>query len=160
MAQRLIPIIPPPPPPPSTDLRYIRPWMEQICRSLQSVVDAVRNLDIPDKQPVFKKITGVPDGSAEGQILHWDATNGEWKVSVVGSLSDGDFLKWDGTNKKWIKTDAPTVSTSTITVITDVQYDSGSHKLEKKTRTAGVVAPGAETGWGDISGGQFYEETL
>jgi hypothetical protein len=101
----------------------------------------------------------LPDGSAEGQILHWDDTNKAWKVSVVGALSDGDYLKWDGANKKWIKTASPTVSTTEITVVTDTRYDTSTKQLQKKTRTAKVVDPGAESAWTQITDGQFYQET-
>jgi len=148
------PVISPPTPPPNADPRYLRPWFERLTQSLQSVVEAVRNLEIPEKTPIFKKITGVPDGSAEGQILHWDDTNKAWKVSVVGTLTDGDYLKWDGTNKKWIK-----VTLTTQTVVTDMQYDSSSHVVQKKTISLTIAAKGSESSWTTITGGQAAEET-
>jgi hypothetical protein len=41
-----------------------------------------------------------------------------------------------------------------ITVVTDVQYDTSSHKLQKKTRTIRAIDVGTESGWTDITGGQ------
>jgi hypothetical protein len=45
----------------------------------------------------------IPDGSGDGQIIYWDETNGEWKVSVVGTLAEGDTIEWDSGDKKWVK---------------------------------------------------------
>ena len=49
------------------------------------------------------------------------------------------------------------VSITQISVITDVRYDATSKQLQKKTRTAKVIAPGAESGWTLITGGQAEE---
>lgn len=38
----------------------------------------------------------LPDGTATGQIVHWNNSSKTWVVSQVGTLSTGDLLQWDG----------------------------------------------------------------
>ena len=88
----------------------------------------------------------VPDGTAAGQLLKWNATTSAWEVSEVGTLASGDILKWDGS--KWLK-----LTPTQITVVTDVQFDTTNHVIQKKTRTADVIAAGTESSWTTITGG-------
>jgi hypothetical protein len=96
----------------------------------------------------------VPDGTALGQFLHWDATAGAWVASVVGTLAADDMLKWDATNAKWVK-----VTPTTQTVVTDMQYDSTNHVVQKKTISLTIVAKGSESSWTTITGGTAVAES-
>jgi hypothetical protein len=91
-------------------------------------------------------IKTTPDGTATGQILHWNNTTGAWTVSTVGTLADGDMLKWDGT--KWVK-----ITPTEVTVLTAHQYSTSSHKLQVKSRTIKAIEPGSESSWTDVTGG-------
>jgi len=62
---------------------------------------------------------------------------------------DGDIFIFDASTNTWIP-----ASTEEVTVVTDVQYDSGTKQLQKKTRAVTVLTPGTESGWTLITGGQ------
>ncbi len=96
----------------------------------------------------------VPDGTVLGEILHWDTVTSAWVVSVVGALAADDMLKWDATNSKWVK-----VTPTTQTVVSDVQYDSTNHVVQKKTISLTIVAKGSESAWTTITGGTAVPET-
>ena len=91
----------------------------------------------------------IPNGTAEGQIQVWDAVNSVWVSPTVGTLAEGDVLTWDATNKKWTK-----ITPTQITVVTDWQYDTSTHKFQKKTRTVYGLSPGSESSWTDVTGAQ------
>lgn len=67
---------------------------------------------------------------------------------VDGTLAPatGDLFQYDGA--KWVK-----VATTDVTVVTDVQVDGTTRKLQKKTRSVKVIVNAAESGWTDIHTG-------
>ena len=93
----------------------------------------------------------LPDGTTLGDTIVWDATvSGKWvreakAASVVpdGTVT-GQFLRWNGT--AWV-----TAALTQITCITDFQNDTSGHKLQVKTRTGYVYAPGTESEWTDLT---------
>ena len=74
-------------------------------------------------------------------------------VPVESGSVEGDILKWDNTGKKWAK-----LSPTTQTVVTDVQYDSVNHVIQKKTIACTIITKGSESGWTTITGGQAVVE--
>jgi len=63
--------------------------------------------------------------------------------------SDGDILKYNASVGKW-----EPVAPDEITVMTDLQYDTSSHEIQKKTRVVRVVSADDESDWSQIDGGQ------
>jgi hypothetical protein len=64
------------------------------------------------------------------------------------------MLKWDATNAKWVK-----VTPTTQTVVSDMQYDSTNHVVQKKTISLTIVAKGSESSWTTITGGTLVVES-
>jgi hypothetical protein len=92
------------------------------------------------------------DNNNEAGGVIWSSSTSNSGVDSSGSAtlsgqlydggSTGDMLYWDGSS--W------THATSTeVTVITDIQYDTSSHKIQVKTRTVRVVSTGSESSWTD-----------
>jgi hypothetical protein len=54
---------------------------------------------------------------------------------------------------RWVMCSEPTGSNqvTTATVVTDVRYDSSSHKLQMKTRSLTILGSGSESEWTDIA---------
>lgn len=50
-------------------------------------------------------------------------------------------------------------ATEEVTLVTDVQYDSSTQQLQKKTITGRLITDSSETGWTLITGGQAVAET-
>jgi hypothetical protein len=48
-------------------------------------------------------------------------------------------------------------SITSITVVTDLKYDTSTHQLQVKTRTVKAISAGSESGWTLITGGQAAE---
>lgn len=97
--------------------------------------------------------TGLPIGSAEGQIMVWDDSAQEW-VTLSGS-TDGDVLTWDTTNG-WQSEPAPSGGSGTgdinqsgnsfgaaITIGTNDDY---ALNLETNNVTRVSITSGASTG--------------
>jgi hypothetical protein len=123
---------------------------------------------------------GVPDGAAIGDILRWDATTSAWVNSPVGTPAEGNLLRWDNTNKKYVKIAADTIpvisgissgdivkwdgskfiklTPATQTVVSDVQYDTTNHVVQKKTISLTIIEKGSESSWTTITGGQAVAE--
>jgi len=92
--------------------------------------------------PANPDVKVAVDAAATSDYLGALSSNGALRTTGPLTYTDGgDFVTLG-------------VSTTEITVVTDVRYDSGSKQLQKKFRTAKVVDPGAETGWDMIEGGQ------
>ncbi len=48
---------------------------------------------------------GIDDGTAQGQVLVWDAANGKWQPAdsaLPAAAHDGEVIVWDGTNTTWV----------------------------------------------------------
>ena len=70
------------------------------------------------------------------------------------TLVEGDMMKWDATEGEWVK-----VTTSAQEVVIDMEYDVGTNKFNKNTMTVTVINPGSASGMTQITGGQLVEET-
>jgi hypothetical protein len=94
-------------------------------------------------------------GIASGSLIKWDGSKyvevaGD-VVPVISGISSGDIVKWDGS--KFIK-----LTPTTQTVVTDVQYDSTNHVVQKKTISCTIITKGSESSWTTITGGQAVVE--
>ena len=67
--------------------------------------------------------SSIPDGTAAGQLLRWNATSSDWEAAAA----------------------------TEITVVTAWRLDKTNHKFQVKTRTAKVLDPAAESAWTDIT---------
>ena len=79
--------------------------------------------------------TPILDGTAEGQVLRWNATSEAWETAAL----------------------------TQITVITAWRLDKTNHRFQVKTRTAYVYAPGDESSWTnviDANGGVLDEGVI
>jgi hypothetical protein len=89
--------------------------------------------------------------------LRWDNTGKKWvkiaadTIPVISGISSGDVVKWDGS--KFIK-----LTPTTQTVVSDVQYDSTNHVVQKKTVSCTIIDKGSESSWTTITGGQAVVE--
>ena len=63
----------------------------------------------------FVQYGTVPNGTALGQIIHWNESDHRWTASVVGTLADGDMLKWDAGNGKYVK-----VASNAVPVVSSI----------------------------------------
>lgn len=104
--------------------------------------------------PAARKIT-LDAGGKGWKISEEVADLTTWNPTLSGDnifIWNGVYVQYPGTTVTGTGTsgDPYTVTPSTtVTVVTDVQYDSTTHKLQKKTRTVTITAAGAESGWTD-----------
>jgi len=68
-------------------------------------------------------LSTLPDGTADGQLMQWNATSEEWEL----------------------------VETSTITVMTGWRLNKSTHRFQVKTTEIEVVTSGTQSAWTDIS---------
>jgi len=88
---------------------------------------------------------------ANGSILR---PNGSPIPIDANEPEDGDLLIYDDATGTWIA-----VKTDRQTIVTDIQYDSTTKQLQKKTQEITVINPDTESIWTMITGGQAVEET-
>jgi hypothetical protein len=82
------------------------------------------------------------DSGATAGYLGANDSDGVLRTDTTISYTDGGSFVTLG------------VATTTATVVTDVQYDTTTHQIQKKTRTLTVISGGTESGWTLITGGQ------
>lgn len=117
------------------------------------------------------KQSPVADPSASGtatafidsitQNANGEITVTKKNVDIPAAQVQSDWSVTDNTSKAFIKNKPtiPAIPTSgSLTVVTDVRYDTTSHQLQKKTRTITFTATGFtlgnESDWTMITGGQ------
>ena len=84
---------------------------------------------------------------------------------VIDTPNDQGLVYYDGDTNTYHTTISPTTNYNffyffnniwtlgvftEVTYVTDIRYDSTSHKFQKKTRTGYVLAPGTESAWTDV----------
>jgi len=85
-------------------------------------------------------------GSNAGDILVWNGSAYE-SQNVGSGIADGDIIQWNGTAFEKLTPAAP------VSVITSVQYDKSSYKLQVKyTAITALVAGSEDAAWSDFSG--------
>jgi hypothetical protein len=84
------PIIPPPVPPAGSDPRALRSWFDRLTASVQSCVDALRNLEIPARSPIMAQSGG---GYYEQK---WDTTGHKLQYRTASDGAWSDVTDGDG----------------------------------------------------------------